>query len=251
MLGAPGQADCSSRMPGGPSLGTGRALAGRRVDLPSEMRWAAPPGGRVRGGAGRPGSRAGRPRHQRGPSGAESGLMVCGGRLLFAGWMTGRRQPGGDVSGEPARRWPSLPPAAAGCFYFDITLGGRGGGCAAWGGAGGRRGSCPASLVQPLAAGGRWALRAPLPTCRHSSPLPPWQGRTRWDALRKAAGLSSKTLPRDLQRRGHTRSTHARTRMPARPHPIRLQSHGHMYIRAHPLAHGVDGHPQAGGLGHT
>ena len=30
------------------------------------------------------------------------------------------------MSGEPGRRWPSLPPAAAVCFYFDITLvGGR------------------------------------------------------------------------------------------------------------------------------
>ena len=143
---------------------------------------------------------------------------------------------------SPGGAGPPCPPAAAAvCFYFDITLvGGAGGGGSAPGRGGGQecaRGSRPASLVQPLAAGGRWALRAPLSTCLHSSPLPPWQGRTRWDALKKASGLSSETLPPGPPETWSHALTHARTQMPAPPSPIHLQSHGRTYIRAHALAH--------------
>lgn len=182
---------------------------------------------------------AGRPRYQRGPGGAESGLMVCGGRLLFAGWMTGRRQPGGDVSGEPGRRWPSLPPAAAVCFYFDITLvGGR-----VEAGAPRRGRRVPGARAQPpwsshwrLVGGGhsgRLSLLASTPA--HSRP-----GRGAYAGMHpeRPAVCLRRLSPGPPETWAHA-LTHARTQMPAPPPPTHLQSQGRTYIRAHTLAHSV------------
>lgn len=166
-------------MPAGPSLGAGRALARRRRgDLPSEMRRAAPPGGRGRGGAGRtarcvasgaqriprrltalpggPGRRGER------PHGARRAAFVRrvddGGRL---GW--GRRQPGDRLERRaPAALAPpppsrsccfSLPRPQRLCFYFDSTL--RGGGRERRRGAGGCPGFCAPSPWSSRRAEGR------------------------------------------------------------------------------------------------
>lgn len=167
-------------MPAGPSLGAGKALARRRRgDLPSEMRRAAPPGGRGRGGAGRtarcvasgaqgiprrltalpggPGRRGER------PHGARRAAFVRrvddGGRL---GW--GRRQPGDRLERRaPAALAPpppsrsccfSLPRPQRLCFYFDSTLRG-GGGRERRRGAGGCPGFCAPSPWSSRRAEGR------------------------------------------------------------------------------------------------
>lgn len=154
------------------------------------------------------------------------------------------------MSGEPARRCPPCP-AAAGCFYFDITLGeGRRVRCVGQEGAGAL---AQPPLVQPLAAGGRWALRAPLPTCFGGLPGPTPAGRAHDEgcAQKGRFGLSSKTLPGTSRDVG-TRAQHMHAHGCLFPALIQsAQSHATCTSCKYPLAHGVDGHPQAGGLGHT
>lgn len=167
-------------MPAGPSLGAGRALARRRRgDLPSEMRRAAPPGGRGRSGTGRtarcvasgaqriprrltalpggPGRRGERPHGAR--RAAFVRRVYDGGRL---GW--GRRQPGDRLERRaPAALAPpppsrsccfSLPRPQRLCFYFDSTLGG-GGARERRRGAGGCPGFCAPSPCSSRRAEGR------------------------------------------------------------------------------------------------
>lgn len=145
MSGATGPADRAIRVPAGPSLGAGRALAGQRGgNLPSEVRRAAPPGGRGQSRAGLTVRRVAR-RALRTPGRASSraravrraAAWCAAGRFLFAWWWMGAGWGGDDGSQEIETwwHWPhylltpavSLSPAAAAAaaFYFDSTLRGR------------------------------------------------------------------------------------------------------------------------------
>lgn len=212
MSGATGPADRAIRVPAGPSLGAGRALAGQRGgNLPSEVRRAAPPGGRGQSRAGLTVRRVAR-RAPRTPGRASSraravrraAAWCAAGRFLFAWWWMGAGWGGDDGSQEIETwwHWPhyllnarclSLPRGRSGrCFLFRQHFEGAGAP------QGGRRmpgALCPVSLVlQP--GGGPRAGRHSGRT--HSEPGAHMRTPALGDALSESWGRFSSKTPRGL-----------------------------------------------------
>lgn len=140
---------------------------------------------------------------------------------------------------SPRGAGPPCPPPRRAAFISTSPWLGGGGGCAAGGRVGRRAPGLAPSLPGP-ATGGWWAVgtQGASPYLPALQPTPALAGAHTVGCAQKGRQSVFRDSPLGPpERRGHTHSTHARTQMPARPHPIRLQSHGHMYIRAHPLAH--------------
>ena len=145
----------------------------------------------------------------------------------------------------------ALPaPLRRGLLLFRQHFGGRGGGGSAAGDRQeGARGSAP-SLPGPAVARGQWALRAPLPVASTPAHSRPGRGTHAGMCSERPAVCLPRLSPRtsrNMGTRSHTR-THTDACLSSDPPPVTRP-------RVHPCTRistlGVDGHPRAGGLGHT